>query len=301
MELRELATFRAIVDAGNFARAAARLGIGASTVTLHVQNLEAELGGPLFVRRGRRLDLTELGDSVRRHAEAIAGHLEAITGEAAELGTATRGTLRLGAVEPLAHLDLAPLLARLARGRPAIKLRLHVGGTALLSAGVAEGRLAFALASDPPPELELLFEPLLREPVGLLLPAGHALAHGAADQAVPARHLAGHPIVASERGCAYRAHILDAFARAGVDLDVRAEIASTPAVVAAVRAGLGVALVPLADLRPPPEGTTARPVDGVDLGLTVGLVRPRAGEAHSALASRVMAAIRAAAPTWRGL
>jgi DNA-binding transcriptional LysR family regulator len=297
MDLRQLATFRAIIEAGNFARAADRLGIGASTVTLHVQHLEADLGGPLFVRRGRQLGLTELGASVRRHADAIALHLDAIGEEAAELAAATRGTLRLGAIEPLAHLDLAPLLAQMARGHPTITVRLDVGGTALVSSSVAEGRLAFAVCSIPPADLDLVFEPLLREPIGLLLPDGHELAR--IRDAVPAQRLEAQPIVVSEQGCAYRAHVLDAFRSVGVDLDVRAEIASTPAVVEAVRAGLGVALLPLAGLRPTPAGTTTRPVEGVDLGLDVGIVRPRVGEPHSALTSRLLAAIRRSAPGWR--
>jgi LysR family transcriptional regulator, regulator of the ytmI operon len=298
MDLRQLATFRAIIDSGNFARAADRLGIGASTVTLHVQQLEADLGGPLFVRHGRRLGLTELGASVRRHADAIALHLEAIGEEAAELAAATRGTLRLGAIEPLAHLDLTPLLVRMARGRPTITVRLDVGGTTLLSTSVAEGTLAFALCSVPPAELDLVFEPLLREPIGVLMTADHDLALSGC--AVPADQLAGQPMIVSEPGCAYRAHVLGAFRGIGVDLDLRAEIGSTAAVVEAVQAGLGIALLPLAGLNPTPPGTTTRSVEGVDLDLDIGVVRPRAGEPHSALTSRVLAEIKRSAPHWRG-
>lgn len=80
---------------------------------------------------------------------------------------------------------------------------------------------------------------------------------------------------------------------------MRAEIASTPAVVEAVRVGLGVALVPLAGLCPPPAGTTTHKVDGVDLGLDVGIVRPRVGEPYCALTSQVLSTIRTSAPTWR--
>jgi LysR family transcriptional regulator, regulator of the ytmI operon len=297
VNLRQLATFRAILDAGNFARAANRLAIGASTVTLHIQRLEASLGGPLFVRNGRRLILTELGESLRRHAYAIAGHVEAITADAADLGITVRGTLRLGAIEPLAHLDLIPLLADLLRHRPRVKLRLDIGGTALVSAGVAEGQLAFAVCSAPPDELDVVFEPQFREPIGLLVPSDHEVA--APSTAVPASALAGQPILLSEPGCAYRTHITETFARRGIELDIHAEIGSTRALIAAVRAGMGLALVPLAGLEPLPDGLTARSIDGVDPGLEIGIVRPRAGEPYSALASQVIASIRASAPAWR--
>jgi DNA-binding transcriptional LysR family regulator len=135
-----------------------------------MQQLETELGGPMFIRHGRRLALTELGASVHSHADAISAHVGAIGEEAAELAAAARGTVRIGGVEPLAHLDLVPLLARLGRERPHIRLRIDVGSTALLATSVADGRLAFAVCSAPPPELELVFEPLFREPIGLCSP-----------------------------------------------------------------------------------------------------------------------------------
>ena len=67
----------------------------------------------------------------------------------------------------------------------------------------------------------------------------------------------------------------------------------------AVRAGVGIALLPIAGLASPPQGTVARRVRGVDLSLAVGLVRANAGEPYSVLTSEVTAAIRRAAPVWR--
>jgi DNA-binding transcriptional LysR family regulator len=304
MELRRLTTFLAVTDTGNFARAAERLGIGASTVTLHIQQIEADLGGPVFVRHGRRLALTELGTALRGHAEVIVGHLGALADEAAELASGARGTVRLGAIEPLAHLDVVPLLAGLRRQRPHVRFLLEVGGTALLSTSVAEGRLDLALCSAPPRQLDLRFEPLLREPIGVLLPAGHELidgddrTDGDDDLAIAVERLADHPIVLSEPGCAYRDHVSAAFRDLGISLDVGAEIGSAAATVEAVRAGVGIALLPIAGLAPPPRGTVTRRVRGVDLSLAVGIVRANAGEPYSVLTIQVTAAIRRAAPTW---
>jgi DNA-binding transcriptional LysR family regulator len=129
-----------------------------------------------------------------------------------------------------------------------------------------------------------------------LLPDSHALARH--DGAIPVSRLAAQRIILSEPGCAYRSQVLDAFGRCGVDLTVHAEIGSTPSTVEAVRAGLGIALVPVAGLASPPRGTTTRSVDGPALGLDVGIVRPRAGEAYSALTSQVLAMVRTAAPRW---
>jgi DNA-binding transcriptional LysR family regulator len=301
VDLRLLTTFRAIVDTGAFGRAADHLGIGASTVTLHVQQLEGELGGPVFVRHGRRLVLSELGESVLRHADAIAGHIDALASEAAEVGGAGRGTLRCGAVAPTAHLDVAPLLATLVGDRPAVRVQLDVAGTEALAKAVANGHLPFAVCSAPPAGLGLRFEPLFREPIVAVMATSSRLGRACAscDGPVTGDDLDGEPVIVSEAGCAYRAHVEDAFIAAGLTLEARAEVGTTAAAVAAVSAGLGVALVPGAGLTALPAGTIARPVADPDLALPLGLVRPRTGEAHSRLTSEACAAIRSAAPRWR--
>lgn len=297
MELRQLATVRTIARVGSFARAAERLGIGASTVTLHVQQLESELGGPLFIRQGRTLALTELGESVERRAGAIAQQLEAISEEAAGIAAAMRGVVHLGAIEPVAHRDVLPLIGAIHRDRPQVALGLDVGGTSLLSTSVATGRLVCAICSPPPPELELRFEHLFREPIGVVLPSDHELARD--GRPVPVGSLATQPIVLSEPGCAYRAETVKTVGELGIDLDVRAEVGSPAALRSAVRCGFGVALAPIAAHQQPGAGVVARPLDGVDLGLDVGLVQGRGVEAFSPLLNQVLSQIRRAAPGWR--
>ena len=61
MELRNLRTFQAVVDRGSYQRAAEYLGYAQSTVTAQIQQLEEEMGVPLFERVGRRMTLTEAG------------------------------------------------------------------------------------------------------------------------------------------------------------------------------------------------------------------------------------------------
>ena len=61
MELRNLRAFQAVVDQGSYQKAAERLGYTQSTITVQIQQLEEELGVPLFERVGRRMALTEAG------------------------------------------------------------------------------------------------------------------------------------------------------------------------------------------------------------------------------------------------
>ena len=71
MEFRNLYSFLKVHDLGSFSKAAEDLGYAQSTVTLHIQQLEDELGVPLFDRTNRGLRLTPSGESLYRDARAI--------------------------------------------------------------------------------------------------------------------------------------------------------------------------------------------------------------------------------------
>ena len=61
MELKNLRTFQAVVDQGSYQKAAEYLGYTQSTITVQIQQLEEELGVPLFERVGRRMVLNKPG------------------------------------------------------------------------------------------------------------------------------------------------------------------------------------------------------------------------------------------------
>ena len=68
MEFRHLETFQAIIEAGSFLQAAEKLQYAQSTITLHIQQLEAELNVKLFSRRGKKVQLTTAGRALSTHA-----------------------------------------------------------------------------------------------------------------------------------------------------------------------------------------------------------------------------------------
>src|ERR1044071_3587384 len=111
MELRYLSTFQTIVREGSFTKAADKLHYAPSTITLHVQHLETELGFKLFVRQGKQIQLSTAGRALYEQADALLQQSRALEQTMKEIVAGETGSLRLGVIEPAASLRLVPLLA----------------------------------------------------------------------------------------------------------------------------------------------------------------------------------------------
>jgi DNA-binding transcriptional LysR family regulator len=270
MDLRHLVTFEAILREGSFGRAARAQGYSQPTVTLHVQELEKELGVPLFHRRGRRMVLSEAGTALGARCRPVLEGLETLKRVMAELRAGAGGELRVGAIEPAASRRVLPLLAAFCRPRPALRVRLEVGGTGTVSRQVAAGHLDLGLCSPPPAELRLRFQTLFAERMALLLPRRHPLAR---FRRIHARDLDGHRLLLTEQGCAYRRVTEGALRDRGARAECVMEIGSLAGLVRAVQQRLGVAILPVSAARPAPADTVLRRLVDVDVSLPVGLVR----------------------------
>ena len=100
MELKNLRTLQTVADQGSYQKAADCLGYTQSTVTVHIQQLEEELGVPLFQRTGRRMVLTQVGEQ----ALAQTRELLLAADRLSQLGRAGHeliGTLRVDMAETL--------------------------------------------------------------------------------------------------------------------------------------------------------------------------------------------------------
>lgn len=293
MELRHLETFATVLEARTFLAAARTLRCSQSTVTLHIQELERELGLQLFAREGRRVRLTPAGESLRALSQRVRDSVVALRRGAEELRDGGAGEVALGAVEPAASTRVSRVLASFSRARPRLRLRLEVSGTATLSRLVADGQLAFAVVSPPPGSLGLVFRPCFRQRMELLLPSRHPLARA---RRIRARDLATARLLLTEHGCAYREATEVALRTRGVQVDCAVEIGSTGALRSAVRDGLGIALVPVEDRLRPGPGLCLRALSDVDVTLVMGLThRPGsfATRAEEALFAELASALAA--------
>lgn len=161
--------FWAVAHEGNLTRAAQRLHVSQSAVSMQIQKLEGELGHPLFERRGKRLVLTEAGRLALEHADAIFAHgreLEAALGGK----EAERRVLRVGSLATLSRnfqlAFLQPLLAR-----DDVEVVVRSGSFADMLRALDAHHLDVVLANAAPPRdaaAARVAHPLAKQPVSLV-------------------------------------------------------------------------------------------------------------------------------------
>jgi DNA-binding transcriptional LysR family regulator len=116
-------TFLEVADAGGVSAAARRLGVSKSIVSRRLARLEQELRVQLLSRTTRGAALTEAGATFREHAARIAAELDSAQ-EAISPADDLRGLLRIAAPVSFGPMHLAPVFAELARRHP--MLHVHV-------------------------------------------------------------------------------------------------------------------------------------------------------------------------------
>ncbi|MGI5459147.1 LysR substrate-binding domain-containing protein [Streptomyces sp. CA-249302] len=190
MELRQLGYFVAVAEELHFGRAAERLHIVQSAVSMQIQRLERELGAELFDRTPRRVRLTGAGERLLPEARAVLA-----AAERARAAVAPPAGLRIGTSTGLgAHLDR--VLTAFARRAPDVPVELFSLPVAERLARVAGGQLdaAFVRAVEPVPGVRVL--PLWPDPLVVALPATHPLA---GRPEIGVEELAGLPLSLTER------------------------------------------------------------------------------------------------------
>ncbi len=135
----QLKSFLALAETRNFTRAAERLGISQPTVSQHVRKLEQAAGRVLVTRDTRELRLTDNGDAMAGFARAILSANDAATRYFS--GAAMRGRLRFGTADDLAITGLPRILREFRQLYPQINLELTVSQSDQLHRRLKAGAL----------------------------------------------------------------------------------------------------------------------------------------------------------------
>lgn len=126
-EHAELRAFVAVAEQGNFARAAAHLGVSASALSQTIRHLEERLGARLLNRTTRSVSLTEIGSGLLDRLRPALADIDAAVATAMGAAHAVpAGRVRINSTRDAAVHYLAPLLAGFMQAHPLISLDVVV-------------------------------------------------------------------------------------------------------------------------------------------------------------------------------
>jgi DNA-binding transcriptional LysR family regulator len=229
LDIIPLRTFVAISDCGGFGRAASALHISQPTVSQHVRLLEKRLDQPLVVKSGRQARLTPAGERLLIEARRILSvHDEAL----ARLDVSPNSPIVIGSTETAADQILPELLGTLRDTYPTRPIQFHIDRSTQMTEAVTKGTIDLAIILGLGPDvpgtevgtlpLNWYTAPSWKPPVG----------------AQP-WHLVGYV-----EPCGMRQKGMDLLGSQGRRVQVTAESTSLEGVIAAARAGLGIAVLP---------------------------------------------------------
>lgn len=232
-----LRAFHGVASHGGFTHAAQALHVSQPTLSEQVKELQERYQVKLFERRGRSVELTELGKKLF----ALTQRLFTLEAEAEQLLLTTKaiigGQLRVAADAPY---HIVPLLADFTRRYPGVRSSITFGNSEQLADALLKRRCDIAVLSIIPQNERFYSVQLRPDRLVAFVDRGHIWA---TRRNIHLRELLEQCLILRETGSATRAIIEQAFAGQSLTPDNILEIGSREGVREAVAAGLGVGIV----------------------------------------------------------
>lgn len=264
MDLKQLEHFVAVAEERHFTRAARRLNVVQSGLSATIRALEQELGGPLFLRSTRRVDLTPAGKVLFDEAPRVLAAARDAQLAVMQVHCLARGRLTIGAIANLAPFaDLPAALGRFHKVFDGIDIELVLDGSAPLIDMVRDNQLDIAFTRPPDPvPAEIALRMLACEGLVVICPQRHRLA-GARD--LPLGALMAETFVDLKADWSMRQLIDRSFAAAGLQRRIGFEVNDMAMLTELAAEGLAIALVPELVARSRKEDPRAAPIGIAEL------------------------------------
>lgn len=248
LDIDLLRCFVTIADTGSFTRAGERLGRTQSAISLQLKRLEEQLGRTLFLRNPRKLAITPDGERLIGPTRQILRLHDATVAEMFEPDIA--GSVRIGVPEDFATAHLPAVLASFAEAHPLVEFEVTCDLTLNLLERFHAGAFDLVLVKRQPTAERQEGVRVWREPLVWVARDRRLLAD-----------LARVPLVVSPEPCVYRKRASEALDAIGRPWRIAYTSTSLAGSLSAVRAGLGVTVLPLEMV--PPALTTVGQESGL--------------------------------------
>lgn len=240
LELRDLRTLSAVVEAGGMARAGEHLHLVQSAVSQAIKRLEIQVGQPLLERRRTGIVPTPAGAALNAHAQLILNLVARAEEDMRAYRGLTKGIVRLGLVATVSRLLLSDLLRTMTARHPGLLIQVEENVTDVIVDRVRSGSLDLGVVYLPTETHGLTFEEVQPVRLCLVVPSGHPLA---SRDEVALSELASERWVAFGGGNPSRRWLETNCAGAGFRPTIGVEVQSVHQLLAYVGAEVGVGML----------------------------------------------------------
>jgi LysR family transcriptional regulator, low CO2-responsive transcriptional regulator len=237
--LRQLEVFEAIARLGSFTRAAEELHLTQPTVSMQIKKLTDAVGLPLFEQVGKKVYLTDAGRALEGFSREIFDQFTRFEMLLADMKGLKQGRLRLGVITTAKYF-IPRLLGAFCRQYPGIDVSMKVSNRERILERLNNNEDDLYILGQPPEEVDAISEPFLDNPLIVLAPANHPLAH---VKQIPLKRLAEEPFLLREAGSGTRIATEQLFEQHKIKMKVRMELGSNEAIKQAVVGGLGISVL----------------------------------------------------------
>jgi DNA-binding transcriptional LysR family regulator len=241
MEMQQVRYFVALAQTLNFTRAAEQCNVSQPALTRAIQQLEHELGGPLFHRERNNTHLSELGRMMLPYLESVEASTQAAKEAAQSARKLENVTLTIGAMCTISPQLMSGLMVEFQTEHPDVEVAVYDAGAPAMIEAMQRGEIEIGIIGVPEELPESLHQiPVFEERFVIVLPRGHPWE---AKNAIRASELNGQPYV-SRSNCEVFQFVSDDFARRGI---ATRKVFSSPRddwVQGMIKAGLGFGFFP---------------------------------------------------------
>ncbi len=243
MEMKHLLSYTTVVRLGSFSRAAGELYIAQPTISLHVRQLEEELGTKLLIRTTKSLEVTETGREVYDYAVSILQLKDRIRERCSGGG---RGIVRLGASTIPSAYILPEVLPAYVKTHPTTYFTIDQGDSRSVTQKLAEGVIDIALTGMKPALPDLAAEPFYEDTVVIITPVREPFLSMKEKGNASLEKLFAEPVILREEGSGSLKAASAFLANAGFSeerLRIAARTNDPEAIKNLVAQGLGISMI----------------------------------------------------------
>lgn len=226
---RQLSLFESVVRNASLSKAADERAISQSAASQAIQELERQLGYPLFRKVGRRLVLTDTGEQVLPKIRGVLAGIESLR---VPDGQALAGRLRICASETIASYLLPELIAGFVEQHPQVDISLDIRNTETTVTHIEQGQASIGFIEGPATSTSVQVVEWRKDEVVLFANTG--------SEWLQASNVESLPFIVREKGSGTRAVFDEFFKVQSAEPLIRLQLTRQEAIKHSVRAGLGV-------------------------------------------------------------